>query len=702
MSKIEIIETCENNGARGVFTQTIEGAWDFAFMTTNNQIWLVNRDGVVPTAHHDGKEEWNGELVNTWTAAVTSVAFSNASIPPTNPYTPFYNLGTDEAAIAGKALQAVEEAWAYDVTQVGHDMFVGYLNVGSNADLFTNDMMTISGDVALTSAYLGGCTTNGIATNARKSQSDRIIDTVYETNPRYNFADYASAPYVKYVLTGRLAELIKDGTLTGYDDLVEWIDDTYSPFSDIFTDWVIAIGPGKAPKIGISWNTPGLEKNEEYQPGNARAKIMVNSGSGAQTIGIYAYPNHHVTLDWMHLAEVAGLPGVRKVLSNLTEGLGYVQLTFCIEYTGTSGVFNTSTCYASVDYNGEVGSYGVYPPEDGSSVKIEEGGDPDDTYIDFPDDIDEIEDPELPDPSHGGYSGIGVLTKTYVMDLAKLKALGRFLWTRDFFDMIQPNNNAPLDNVVSCKAFPFTIGGSGSHRVVLGNVDTRIDAPEVGEGYNCKKTIGSIRITRRYGDDANYLNTNTFTTLSIFLPYAGFYQLDASLFLDKVLKVDLIADIIHGDCKYVVYADNIPIADYDGIIGSDIALSSTNRAEVEAGIIGNVGGALLSAATGNLGGILNNALGLATAQFRTETTGTSSPTCNNFETHQVYVTIESPEVQWPSNYNHVHGRPCNLTRQLGNLSGFTVCDANVDLSGINATKAELDEIRNLLTEGVYM
>ena len=189
MSKIEIIETCENNGARGVFTQTIEGAWDFAFMTTNNQIWLVNRDGVVPTAHHEGKEEWNGELINTWTAAVTSVAFSNASIPPTNPYTPFYNLGTAEQAIATKAIQAVEEAWAYDVTQVGHDMFVGSLNVGTNAYLFTNDMMTISGDVALTSAYLGGCTTNGIATNARKSQSDRIIDAVYDTNVRYNFTD---------------------------------------------------------------------------------------------------------------------------------------------------------------------------------------------------------------------------------------------------------------------------------------------------------------------------------------------------------------------------------------------------------------------------------------------------------------------------------------------------------------------------------
>lgn len=700
MSSIILTETCENLGAYGTFTQTIEGEWDYAFMVAYNTIWFVNTNGIAPTVHHEGVEKWNDEVVNTWSSSPVPTAMANATIPPTNPYTAFSTLGATEATIAPRLIQAVEAAWAYEQGELGFSPMVATLNVGTNANLFDNLYMGVDGNVALTSAFIGACVQYDAGTNARRSQRDRVIDSIFEVDPDFNFNDYAASPYIRYVLTGKLKEWIDAGYITGFDDIVDWIDDTYGEFSAIYTDWTVQIGDGKAPKIGLVWNSPGLEENEEYNTGNARVKVAVQSGQGPQTIGIYAFDNHHITLSWLSVAQLAGLAGVRKVLSNLTENLGYIQLTFFVEYTGTAAVAQTSTCYATIDYNGAVGSYGVMEPTDGSSVEIVNGGDPDEDYIDFIDDIDNIPEPEIP-PS-GGYSGIGVLTKTYVMDISKLQALGRFLWQRDFFDMIQPNNNAPLDNVISCKAFPFSISGGANEEIVLGNVGTAIQAPPVPATYNCRKTVGSITIPRGYGADLNYLNTASFTTLMIFLPYAGFFQLDASLFLDKTLKVDIIVDIIHGDCKYLVYANGVAISDYNGVIGTDIALASTNRAQVEAGIISNIGGAILSAAAGNLGGYMNNLLSAATAQFRTETKGTSSPTCNNFETHSVYVTLETPEVQIPARYNHTHGRPCNLTKTLSGLTGFTICD-DVDVSGISgATREELEMIKDALETGVYL
>ena len=66
-----------------------------------------------------------------------------------------------------------------------------------------------------------------------------------------------------------------------------------------------------------------------------------------------------------------------------------------------------------------------------------------------------------------------------------------------------------------------------------------------------------------------------------------------------------------------------------------------------------------------------------------------------------YVIIERPTYQELSQFNHTKGKMCNLSKTIGSLKGFTICDANIDLKGIAATEQEKQEISNILSSGFF-
>lgn len=66
-----------------------------------------------------------------------------------------------------------------------------------------------------------------------------------------------------------------------------------------------------------------------------------------------------------------------------------------------------------------------------------------------------------------------------------------------------------------------------------------------------------------------------------------------------------------------------------------------------------------------------------------------------------YIVMSIPNISMPENYGHYYGYPCNMTCNLGSLSGFTVV-SDCHLDGFRCTKTELDEIEALLKEGVIL
>ena len=81
--------------------------------------------------------------------------------------------------------------------------------------------------------------------------------------------------------------------------------------------------------------------------------------------------------------------------------------------------------------------------------------------------------------------------------------------------------------------------------------------------------------------------------------------------------------------------------------------------------------------------------------------GTISGTTSIFTVKKPYVIIERPNVVDYEDFNKIKGYACGKTMSIGNLKGYTEVES-IHLTGIPATKPELDELEALLKGGVIL
>lgn len=541
-----------------------------------------------------------------------------------------------------------------------------------------------------------------------------VVKNIFITAYYYDVVgtpSYGDTQY-EFITYDTLRKAIDDEYITDPDIIDFFNENEWEEIFETRCDWTINLDGSKNPDVTIMWNCPMIEEGG-VDSGSATVSFELLTYntlnplvSEFKTMGTYSYQKHVLKTTWAKLAQEANYPGFAKILSNVLSLVGVdtiLKIRMYVTYFMEGGQSFTSTAEAHITYTG-TGTGSILPPKDGSTISFTHTS-TDEAIELFLDDIDldDLDDPTVTDPTlDQAFSGVGLLTKTYVLTKSRLQQLGRFLWTRDFFDYIEDLNASPIENIVSVKMVPFDIPCGSDTTIVLGNVNTGVYGKPVDIDYNCKHTIGTVTIQKKYPANCNFLNSNTFTKLTLFLPFIGFKEIDADLFLDKTLKVEYINDIITGNCKAVIYADNIPICDFSGQIGLDVPISSTNRAQVEMGLISAVGQGIAQVASGNIGGAVSSALSIGSNSFHTETRGANSPSVDSFMTHDCFYILENAVVQYPSRYNHTHGRPLNLSKTLRNVTGFTVCE-EVDVSGIQgATKEELDYIKDMLEKGVYL
>ena len=293
-------------------------------------------------------------------------------------------------------------------------------------------------------------------------------------------------------------------------------------------------------------------------------------------------------------------------------------------------------------------------------------------------------------------SGIGVLTSTFHMTKERLVQLGQFLWGTSIFDEFSLINNNPIENIISCKAIPYAISGT-TQEITLGNVKTGVNGEKISQNFS-KQIIGSVAIAEHYH---NFLDYAPYTNVIIYLPYIGFKELDASLVMGKTLRIEYTLDVITGGCLAQIYVGKIRLYEFTGNIGVDISITASNRAQVESAYINAGVGVVSSAMSGNVTGAVNSIIGAATSQYHYSGTGNPSPSCVASTNRTCYVVIDRPQYQPLKAFNHTRGRMCCLSKTIGSLKGYTVCDDNIDISGISATDEEKDEIVNILSTGFF-
>ena len=330
--------------------------------------------------------------------------------------------------------------------------------------------------------------------------------------------------------------------------------------------------------------------------------------------------------------------------------------------------------------------------DNGKTTSGEDAPDPDkdDEYENHKDE----EEENLPDTAN---NSIGVLTSTYKMTRDRLSQLGAFLWSGNIFDSFSLVNSNPIENIISCKDIPFSIGGGTDKIIKLGNVDTGVNGEKVNTNFS-EITIGSIVIPKKYN---NFLDLAPYTKVTIYLPYIGFKELDVTQIMGKSITVKYAVDVITGGCIAEIFCNATRLYEFSGQVGIDIPITASNRAQVEAGYISNAVSSGADLVTGDVLGASETMLSSAFSKYHYSSTSAPSPSCVASVNRTCYIVIDRPTYDNLKVFNHTRGRMCNLSKKIGNLKGFTVCDSHIDLSGIVATDSEKDEIIKILSSGFF-
>ena len=499
------------------------------------------------------------------------------------------------------------------------------------------------------------------------------------------------------------------------DSIIKYITngDDSGALKDLSTKWTLYIDGSQNPLYKLTWDCEGLKN---IDTSNTTIAIWVGSFNSLDNsfndvdgtkFKEIPYDNKSCKFSYNDISKLVDQPLIGHNPACIRVQLAYREFETARAETSTSMGCDLYYSKEPQGFLSDVIGYlsltdGIWyktDQGDGSTFTVKDGQEGSDGYTEDNDSgYDDGKDKDDKDNDTGDVSaGIGVLTSTFKMTKERLIQLGQFLWGANIFDKFSLVNNNPIENIISCKSIPINTDGA-NQEIILGNVSTGVNGEKISNNFS-KQTIGSIAITEHYH---NFLDYTPYTNVILYLPYIGFKELDTTLVMNKTIQVIYTVDAITGGCLAQVYVNSVRLYEFTGNVGIDIPITASNRAQVEAGYIQAGVGATMSAIGGNVGSAVTSLLNSATSQYHYSSTGNPSPMCVASTNRTCYVIIDRPNYQNLKAFNHTRGRKCYLSKTISTLHGFTICDSNIDLSGINATQSELEELKEILSTGFYV
>lgn len=479
-----------------------------------------------------------------------------------------------------------------------------------------------------------------------------------------------------------------------------WIDNgdrssEILPPSSTDTDYKLWIKGLDAPTYKLNWHNEALE-NDSFDFSNStiyiRAGKQYSDGIHHHPFKEVDYNDGSIKFTWYDIDEVAE--------TNLL--YPWINLEVYASYIDDNGEENKSKV-CTVDLRKKAPNFtsmyqNVVNGSDGSNITVVNYDDDPDGYDDDDDDYHDPTDNEddTPDDSTD-ISVSGEVCKTFKIDQIELKKLSQFLWSSGFFDNILLVNNSPIENIISLKALIGTVATTGtSQALALGNVTTTANAIPCNESITIN--VGSITLPRKYN---NFLDFEPYTKVQIYLPFYGCAMLDSSLVIGRTITIKYIIDVITATAKIKIIHDNKTLYEFKTTCGSDLPITSSNRASVEMGYLSSGVGMGISIASGNVLGGLASGLSMAQSQYHSSTSGNVSGVLNFHDSRMVTVLVDRPVYTELRNFNKTHGRVCNLSKTLRDLRGFTKCAENVQIP-FNCLDEERTMIIEQLVNGVII
>lgn len=389
-------------------------------------------------------------------------------------------------------------------------------------------------------------------------------------------------------------------------------------------------------------------------------------------------------------------------------------------------------------------------PKLGNSIAIpfvidDENAAKTDDIDDFPD----YEKPGVPDNETGGGDGLGdnesdkmdnpenpklspiaAGNNLYAMTINELEQTFNFLWdghNKDIAGVTLSEANI-IDTLCNCFYMPFDILSHDSAHcieatVTAGGYASEVNSKAIISGYNKRFNFGDIEIEEYYG---SYLDYSPFTTVSIYLPYIGFKQLDVSKCMGKKINVTYSVDFSQGIVTaYISYyydGNKQVFAEFSGQIGIPIKVTGKNTTAAENAVkdaafavggfalaaisvlaVPATGGTSLIGTAGAVGAGLNaigKTVNAMTVQPDSISVGNAGAENWLLSPQGCYVHIQRPRTATPENFKDTNGWATRYTGTISEFTGYLECSTVINT--VSATAEEKNQITNLLKQGVYI
>ena len=331
---------------------------------------------------------------------------------------------------------------------------------------------------------------------------------------------------------------------------------------------------------------------------------------------------------------------------------------------------------------------------------------------------DSVTQPGRPNESQASAVKSGFL-KAYLMSQNELDKICSALYSDTLLDVIKSSFVNPLDFIVSLMIFPTNPDVGASENLRFGKwiaaaatgIINALGVDITGNKLTAEfKTIdfGTLQIPENWGNFLDYSQT----TVELYLPFIGSVNIDVSECMGGTINVQYTIDFFTGMCVANVLCErSFPLPSgklipnraqhaYQGNCAIQIPLSAADY--------GSMVGSLINACTQGISNPVAGFSGIASdaiaGGMRPNVSSKGNIVANSgfCSVLYPYVRITRPITAEPDSYQEVMGYPSYINTSLGQCEDLCICD-EIDLKGITgATEEELNRIRQMCKDGVYV
>ena len=317
----------------------------------------------------------------------------------------------------------------------------------------------------------------------------------------------------------------------------------------------------------------------------------------------------------------------------------------------------------------------------------------------------------------------------YSLNSAEISQFFSAAFQTSLFDSFSDRMQAVTQGTIDCYMLPWGPGEVGSAEQIrlCGESLENTSAKRLRQSQNWIN-FGVLTIPRYYD---TFLDYGPYTSMSIFLPFVGTFELPVNEFIGGSIQCYYIIDNITGDCTAFVeclnqFGDNHLVGQFHGNCKYEIPIAAGQRNN--SGLIAATGaaaaislGAAKGAATGAaagpwgaVGGGLLGGLAGGVAAAPALIKAAQEPPVNaqvigKMGGSQGWTGFEFPYIittrqiyNQPETFGTDKGYTSNVSAKIQDLTGFNIV-SNFNLDGItNATEEERSEIAKILQSGFYV